>query len=237
MDAREAYLDILGPDGSNRRVGLTGPRLTIGRLGGANDIALEPDPQLLVTRQVHCFVERDGGWWVVDNGSVNGTFLQHGGTLARVDGRAPLTDGDCIQVLAGLSESGEPVYWRIQFSDPQKTRQAGSVARAVCLDYDWLQARLFCLEGTSRTEIRGLRPQEHKLIRYMAQRNRANGDVPVLCTHQELIAAVWGEEAYHTQDDVAHLIWGLRQKLESSQTGQRLLSTERGLGYRLRTCG
>jgi DNA-binding response OmpR family regulator len=40
----------------------------------------------------------------------------------------------------------------------------------------------------------------------------------------------------HTQDEVTHLVWGLRGKIEADRNNPRLLETERGLGYRLRTC-
>ena len=102
--------------------------------------------------------------------------------------------------------------------DPQKTRPVAAVTRDPCLMYDWVQARLYRIEGGVRTEVANPRPQEHKLIRYMAQRNHANGGVPVLCSYDQLIAAVWGEEAMHTQDEVTHLVWDLRQKLERVAT-------------------
>jgi len=35
------------------------------------------------------------------------------------------------------------------------------------LAYDWLQAKLLYVEGRERHEVSELRPQEHKLIRYM----------------------------------------------------------------------
>src|SRR5690242_12942548 len=72
------FLELLGPNGERRSVDLGPERLTVGRLHDLNDIALEPDLQLLVTRQVHCVIERgeDGGWYVADNGSVNGTFVR-----------------------------------------------------------------------------------------------------------------------------------------------------------------
>ena len=239
MNALRPYLAITSPDGQKRTLELSLDRMTIGRMQELNDVALEPDPQKLITRQVHCFVERDeGGWWVVDNGSVNGTFIQRDPALAmeQVQGRASLSDGDAVCILGTLTESGEPRYWTLTFNDPQKTRPVAAVTRAPCLLYDWVQARLYRIEGGARTEVTSLRPQEHKLIRYMAQRNHANGGVPVLCSYDELIAAVWGEEAMHTQDEVTHLVWGLRQKLERDRNNPQLLQTERGLGYRLRTC-
>jgi hypothetical protein len=234
-------LVIVDPEGWQRTVELAGTRVTVGRLREFNDIALEPDPQLLVSRQVHCLIERDGsGWWVVDNGSVNGTFLraEPTQTLARVQGRAELSDSDRICILGMLTEEGEPRYWTLTFHDPQETKwvNVGALPRPVCLEYDWSQAVLYRVERGQKVEIRGLRPLEHKLVRYMAQRTRANGGVPVLCSYEELIEALWGEDATRTPDEVTHLVWGLRQKIEPDRAAPRLLETERGLGYRLRTC-
>lgn len=235
------YLTIEGSD--NRRTTFEfasgQDRVTIGRLRELNDVALEPDPQLLITRQAHCLIERDGaGWWVIDNGSANGTFLRRGpaAPLEQVTGRAPLGHETTVHILAEISEQGEPRYWSITFNDPQRTRQASSVLRVVCLEYDWLQAKVFRIDGPNRTEIAVVRPQEHKLLRYMAGRNQANGGVPVLCSFEELITALWGDEALHTQDDVTRIVWALRQKVEPDPSNPVLIETARGLGYRLRTC-
>jgi Transcriptional regulatory protein, C terminal/FHA domain len=237
VNAMLPWLEVRGPDGQDFTVPFAAERVTIGRLRDCNTVALEPDPQQLVTRQVHCLIERDqGAWWAVDNGSVNGTFRQRGPTLEVVEGRLPLADGDVIRILGGLPEEGEPRYWALTFRDPLKTRPVGAPPRAACLEYDWPRAKLFRVRGASREEIRGLRPQEHKLIRYMAQRNRANGHVPVLCAYEELIAAIWGEDSHHTEEEVNRLAWELRGKLEPAPRQPQLLQTERGLGYRLKTC-
>ena len=211
-------------------------RLTIGRLAVYNDLALEPDPQQLISRKGHCALERDaGGWWVVDNGSVNGTFLQHGDEVQMVQGRARLDEGDSICLLGGWSEQGEPRYWRLVFHDPLGTKPALVGPEGAALEYDWVQARLYRVAGRSRVEIGDLRPQEHKLIRFMDQRNRANGQVPVMCTYEELLAAVWGEEPLHTESEVTKLIYDLRQKLEANPKEPQYLQTVKGLGYRLVT--
>ena len=84
-------------------------------------------------------------------------------------------------------------------------------------------------------EISGLRLQEQQLIRYMAERNRTNGNVPVLCPYEELIQAVWGEDSHHTQADITHLIWEVRKKVDTG-THPTLLETVRKAGCRLHTC-
>lgn len=229
-------LAVRGPDGQEFAVEITRDRVTIGRFREYNDVALDPDPQLLITRKGHCAVERDAdGWWVVDNGSVNKTFVQRGPTVAIVQGRASLVDGDIIRILGRLPDTGAPLYWELTFQDPLKTRPAAQAPRVAHLEYDWIQARLFRIDGPHRQEIHDLRPQEHKLIRYMDQRNRANGNVPVMCTYEELMAAIWGEEVAHTEPEINRLVWELRQKFEPDPKEPQFLQTVRGLGYRLET--
>jgi len=236
MEKLLPLLEVRGPDGQELTIELSKDRLTIGRYRDFNDISLEPDPQQLVTRKAHCAIERDAeGWWVVDNGSVNRTFMQSGKMVEVVNGRAQLLDGDVIRILGRLVEGGEPTYWELTFRDPLKTQRAVQVTQVEYLEYDWIQARLFRVDGPNREETRALRPQEHKLIRYMDQRNRANENIPVMCNFDELIIAVWGEEPYHTEGELSHLIWELRQKLETDPKEPRFLQTVRGLGYRLVT--
>ena len=237
MEAQIPFLEVISPEGNSFRVEISKDRVTIGRFRDLNDIALEPDPQQLVTRVGHCAIERDaGGWWVIDNGSVNKTFIRWGQTTKVVDGKAPLGDGDVICILGKLTETGEPLYWELTFHDPLKTRRAEGASQDAYLEYDWIQAKLFRIEGHIRQEIDGLRPQEHKLIRYMDQRNRANGNVPVMCTYEDLIEAIWDEDSYgHTEAEINRLVWELRKKLEPDQKEPLFLQTVRGLGYRLAT--
>jgi hypothetical protein len=231
------YLDITGPDGQQFRAELNKTHLTIGRLSEYNDISLEPDPQQLITRLAHCAIERTpAGWWVIDNGSVNRTFVRWGETMRVIEGGEPINDGAVICILGQLTESGDPLYWQLEFHDPLQTRRLQTFPLLDHLEYDWVQAKLFRITGRLKEEIDNLRPQEHKLIRYMDQRNRANGYVPVMCTYDELITAVWGEEEYgRTEADINRLVWELRQKIETDQKEPRFLETVRGLGYRLVT--
>jgi hypothetical protein len=152
-----------------------------------------------------------------------------------VEGRALLAEGDTIRILGHLPERGEPQYWELTFRDPLGTRPAGLAPRQEYLEYDWIQAKLFQVDGPGRREIQELRPQEHKLLRYMDHRNRLNRGIPVMCTYEELISAVWGEEPAHTEAEINHLIWELRQKLEPDPKAPQFLETAKGLGYRLVT--
>ena len=85
MESRPAASVVVsGPDGELSTLELSGERVTVGRLPEMNDIALEPDPELLVTREAHCTLEHEGAhWFVVDGGSVNGTFFREGASCGR----------------------------------------------------------------------------------------------------------------------------------------------------------
>jgi DNA-binding winged helix-turn-helix (wHTH) protein len=241
-----AEVVVSGPDGTPApAIELTGDRVTIGRLPEANDVALEPDPQLLVGRVGHCVLEREGErWFVVDGGSVNGTFLRRGGSLDAVSSRTALRDGDVVCVLALVTDAEERRFFELAFHsgrDPQATRAAPVLAappRAdleACLAYDMDEARLVLVRGDEQHEIR-IRPQAHRLVRHMADRNgAAGGEAPVLCTHDELMEAVWLGEPLHSRGELAKLVWELRRALQPLHAAH-LLESEPRRGYRLRTC-
>jgi Transcriptional regulatory protein, C terminal/FHA domain len=241
MELREqaAVVVVRRPDGSTiADVPLTGPRVSVGRLPEANDIALEPDPQLLVTRAAHCTFEREGSHWaVIDGGSVNGTFLKRDRELQRVENCAALHEGDVVCVLGSVDESGERRYFELVFhasADSQGTRAVPLMAQSEdCLSYDADEARLVLVHGGERHELE-IRAQAHKLVRYMAERNEAAG-APALCTHAELMHAVWGDEPMHSREELAKLVWELRKKLEPFGA-EHLIENVRRLGYRMRTC-
>jgi hypothetical protein len=232
MESRStASVVVSGPDRGETTHALSGERLTVGRLPDLNDIALEPDPELLVTREAHCTLEREGGhWFVVDGGSVNGTFLRRGGELRQVTERTPLHDGDVVCVLASTEDPAHKRFFELAFQtvgDSQATRPALRTMGA-CLSYEPDEARLVLVTGAERHEIE-IRAQAHKLVRYMAERS------PALCTHDELMDAVWGDEPMHSREELAKLFWELRKKLEPFGA-EDLVENERRRGYRLHTC-
>jgi DNA-binding winged helix-turn-helix (wHTH) protein len=232
---------VLRPGGDEPvKLELAGDRVTVGRLPEVNDISLQPDPQLLVTRAAHCTLERAGTrWFVVDGGSVNGTFLRRKSGLERVVKRTALHHGDVICVLASIAETGERSYFELAFhgtEDSQATRAAVGATPSPdeCVSYDANEARLLLVQNGERHEI-PIRAQAHRLVRYMAERNAGGGGSPALCTHDELMHAVWADEPMHTREELAKLMWELRKKLEPFQA-EHLIENERRLGYRLRTC-
>jgi hypothetical protein len=229
----DAKVVVSGPASADRAmVDLSGERVTVGRLAEVNDIALEPDPEHLVTRAEHCTFERTGdAWSIVDGGGVNGTFVRRGGELKRVAGRMPLRSGDVVCVLASIPHQEDARYFELEFetsADSQATRAAGSQDPDDCLSYDPDEARLVLVHEGERHELH-IRAQAHKLVRYMAER------APALCTHEELMHAVWGDEPMHSREELAKLVWELRKELEPFDAGH-LIENERRLGYRLRTC-
>jgi pSer/pThr/pTyr-binding forkhead associated (FHA) protein len=117
------FFEVTGPDGQQFRVELEKDCITIGRMDLYNDVVLEPDPQRLIKRKVHCFVEQDGdGWWIVDNGSENPPFVRRGAEVEMVRDRAFLQEGGSILILGNLTETSEPRYWVFEFRDPSGTR-------------------------------------------------------------------------------------------------------------------
>src|SRR5437868_53520 len=113
--AARAVVVISGLDGATiASVPLHGARVTVGRLPDVNDIALDPDPQRLISRAGHCTFEQHGrAWFIVDGGSVNGTFLRRGPSLRRVVERIALHDGDVVCVLASVSEAGQQAFFEL----------------------------------------------------------------------------------------------------------------------------
>jgi DNA-binding response OmpR family regulator len=213
--------------------------VTVGRLSEVNDIALEPDPEHLVTRAEHCAFERAGSTWsIVDGGGVNGTFVRRGDDLQRVEGRRPLRDGDVVCVLASISHQGDQEYFELAFeaaADSQATRAVLEPETSrECLSYDPEEARLVLVSRGARHELQ-IRAQAHRLVAYMSERNKAAGGSPTLCTHDELMHAVWADEPMHSREELAKIVWELRKKLEPFDAGH-LIENERRLGYRLRTC-
>jgi DNA-binding winged helix-turn-helix (wHTH) protein len=236
-----AEIVVSGPNGAVlASVDLSGTRITVGRLPDLNEIALQPDAELLVTRAGHFTLERAGAhWFVVDGGSVNGTFLRRGGALQRLTERTALHEGDVVCVLASITAEGDRRYFELAFhadGDSQATRAVVDArATSGCLSYDPDEARLVLVQGGEKYEIQ-IRAQAHRLVRYMVERNAAAGGTPALCRHDELMYAVWGDEPMHTRVELAKIFWELRKKLEPFEA-EHLIENERRLGYRMRTCG
>jgi two-component system KDP operon response regulator KdpE len=77
-------------------------------------------------------------------------------------------------------------------------------------------------------EIR-LSAREHSLLTLLAQSPGA------VVTHRQIIERVWGPDTKADTQFVRVLVGQLRQKLEEDPSRPKILRTEPGLGYRLRT--
>jgi DNA-binding winged helix-turn-helix (wHTH) protein len=103
-----------------------------------------------------------------------------------------------------------------------------------CVEYDLHGGRLIVVTSAGRQEIH-VRPQVHRLVRFMAERNAASGGIPALCSNDELMNAVWGDEPMHSHTELARLVWELRRELEPLGATEVVVN-ERRRGYRLVTC-
>jgi DNA-binding winged helix-turn-helix (wHTH) protein len=228
------YLILKTLNGDQNNFTISNEKLLIGRLPDINDIALQPDPQSLVTRHMHCFIEiRNRTGWLIDNASKNGTFLRRNNLMQRISGEIKLKDNDCIMILGELNENEEPKYWQLAYIDPLATKDI--VNEQTTIVYDWIQAKLIIKRGGKQEVINSLTPLEHKLLRYMDQKNKQNNNVPVMCTYDDLISAVWDDIYSHTPNDVNHIVAALRKKIEKDYKNPMFLTNIRGLGYRFIT--
>lgn len=247
MKERVTCLRITAPDGTHATHDLGEERTRIGRAAAGNDpeLTLDPDPQRLVSR-VHCVVEfGDGSWTITDNASHNGTMLRRGEETVRVLGTSDLGHGDTILILGGITDDGQPQYWKLVFDDPFRTVSGLSHLVPAAprpepyLVYDWIQMRVVRVEGEQRTEIDGLSPQAHRLIRYLADLSRKNNGSPVACSHAELVHMLWGRREEwprgrtYDESNLRNVINNARKRIERDPAHPQLLLTERNIGYRL----
>ena len=240
LNSSYPFLEIREPDGKEYKLcfgdilghNAEQTRITIGR-GVENDIVVS-DPYKKVSRR-HSVIEREGDrWWLIDEGSANGTFLRQGGGGAEVDVRSVETmllhDGDVILILGKLTAQEEPVFWQLRFRDPNVTEHVVGFGPVAEVEYVLAQRMLFKVTRQRRVEVK-LSPQERNLIHYMAQRSWDNNNQPCVCGYEELIGAIWEEAFGHVPNEVNRLVWSLREKIERDSGEPRFLRTVRGQGY------
>ncbi len=101
---------------------------------------------------------------------------------------------------------------------------AGPVLRFEGLELD-LEKRLASRDGQ---ELH-LTPIEYRLLAYLAQ------NAGKVLTHRQILAEVWGPGAAHQTHYVRVHLAELRKKVEVDPARPRLIVTEPGVGYRLRS--
>jgi hypothetical protein len=102
------------------------------------------------------------------------------------------------------------------------------------LEFDRFRGLLYRVDGSTRRQIDGLRPQELELIRFADRKCRRDHGGDVFFTHEELIAAVWGKlPASDPRRDLRHLVSELRERFEADPRNPSLLKSLRGKGYAL----
>ena len=177
MDEEYPFLNTTKPDGTQYQIELVALinwqkpdiHISIGRQSN-NHIVL-PDPHKTISRH-HCYLQyQSNRWWIVDEGSSNGTFLQREIEQPEIDVRSEdriaLRSGDYILILGKLSPSGEPLFWRLEFIDPGETLQVSSMQTVHSIEYSLSQKTLFRNIARRRDAV-SLGEQERSLIDYMS---------------------------------------------------------------------
>ena len=155
----------------------------------------------------HAHIRRDGRKMFLDDmGSMNGTYLNG----ERVLGSAQLRDGDEIAV-------GEIKFI---FHDPDTTTRESPFPE-LNVNVDAGVVRL-------NRRVVQLSPKEFSLLAYLdANRNK-------VCSKDEIGRAVWSEYQTGIYDyQIENLVRRLRTKIEEDPNAPILLTTVRGLGYKL----
>ena len=206
--------------------------ISIGRLSN-NDIVLS-DPRKKISRH-HCSIQyQNNRWWIVDESSSNGTFLQREIDRPEIDvrseDRVALRSGDYILILGELDASQQPIFWRLEFIDPGETIQVFEMEKVHSIEYSLSQQILFRNISRRRDSI-SLGFQEHSLIDYMSRKNHLNNKI-VLCEYDELIRAIWQEDNFgRDRRNINHLVWRIRDKIELDSGEPQFLKTIKGRGY------
>lgn len=236
------FLKVTKPDGAQYKIGFENLFdlqekeicISIGRLSN-NHIVL-PDPHKTISKH-HCSLRyKKNRWWIVDENSSNGTFLQREIDRPEIDVRSEdrfvLRSGDYILILGELSQSKQPIFWRLEFIDPTETLQVFGMQTICGIEYRLCTQTLYrniahCRDAVSLSEL------ERLLIDYMCRKNLKNNQT-TLCEYDELIRAVWMDNTFSKdRRDINHLVWRVRDKIELDSGEPQFLKTIKGRGYSL----
>lgn len=243
MTKEYPYLRATKPDGSQYEIELeniitqqnkTEVYIAIGRQSN-NHIVLN-DPQKKISRH-HCSLQyRNNRWWIVDQGSANGTFLQREIDRPEIDVRSEdaiaIRNGDYILILGELDAENKPRFWRLEFIDPGETCQVSSMQTVHFLEYSLSRQVLYRNLARRRDSI-SLGEQERCLIDYMSHKNHQHNQ-SVVCEYDELIPAIWQNDTFgRDRKTINHLVWRIRDKIELDSGEPQFLKTVKGRGYLL----
>jgi len=209
--------------------------ISIGRQSNNHIVLLDPHKQI---SRHHCSIQyKNNRWWIVDEGSSNGTFLQREIDQPEIDVRSEdkisLRSGDYILILGELTLSGQPIFWRLEFIDPGETSQVSSMQTIHSVEYSLSQQTLFRNIARRRDSV-SLGEQERFLIDYMSRKNYQNNNQTSICEYDELIKAVWNDDHFgRDRRNINHLVWRVRDKIELDSGEPQFLKTVKGRGYSL----
>lgn len=244
MNREHPYLEVTKPNGSQYKLKLNNIiakqttaeiYIAIGRQSN-NHIVLN-DPQKKVSRH-HCSLHyKDNCWWIIDQGSANGTFLQREIDRPEIDVRAEnavaIRSGDRILILGELDSAAQPLFWRLEFIDPGETIQLSTRMQTLLfLEYSLSRQTLYRNLVRRRDPV-SLGEQERCLIDYMSHKNHQSNQ-SVICGYDELIQAVWQDHTFgRDRKAINHLVWRIRDKIELDSGKPQFLKTIKGRGYLL----
>lgn len=228
------YLIIHSPSGQQTTFELRDISYSIGRLPD-NDIPLIEDPDSQITRIKHCVLTRNKGQWFISDHSTNGTQINLNDSLYDVHQSAiPLESGAIIHIS----------HWRLSFHDPNATQKSGRKAKSPSpplakvppqgqFIYKIAEVTLY-YQSTNQRQSITCRPQINQMLAYMAQKNLDNQGEPIVCHHQDLIEAIWGQEDSHNSLEINGLAREIRKiftKYSPDTNPHHCLKTVRGFGY------
>ncbi|HHB90124.1 MAG TPA: FHA domain-containing protein [Anaerolineae bacterium] len=217
MSEQEVAMLIL--QGADQRWPLDKDRLTIGR-GPDCDIIL---PDRVVSRRHACIERRNGDYFITDDHSKNGTFV-NGEPVT--DRPRQLIDGDEIQIALRFRltfvDAGATAPLSLEEALPTPTPRPSSPG----LHLDDTR-RMVTVAG--RTLEPPLSVAQYRLLRCLVE---ARGAV---VSREEIVAAVWPESHGQgvSEQAIDALVRRLRERLAELDPDHQYIVTVRGHGFRL----
>jgi len=258
----KAYLTVYSPSGEEyekyyfstmieaspqKRSIIIGRKDEDGKFDRETDIKL-PSEERLISRK-HLLIEsRDEVYcWVKDLDSTHPALLRkattssNGDNIFTVEGETPhrLENGDRLLLQSKFPVEGSP-EWVLSFSDPDQT----DVSRDVYpsrnkYEYDLSSKILYLRTAVSQLQRIQFTGQRLKIVDYIAQKVKEEGDLYVV-PYKELISELWpGEKSYaRTLDNLRPPISGINKEISQrwGDDAPKLIDSVHSHGYRLNNC-